>query len=354
MFIDNESAHGKAFEYAVAASLQASLQTSLAFVVAQATTKNTVTIVDSSAAQTARRRFDSSPSVAQIDYKQAANAAVKLLKRCEPMLQNPLLQNPLSGNYAISLQADASGAAGDVRDVTVRQKESGWSCGVSVKLNNDAAKHPRLGRTFDFAQKWFKRPASAKYFASVENVFRELEKFAAIGAHWDSLGLREHDKGLQFYQPVMRALVAELLSQTAQDASVPAKLLRYFTGTPDFYKIIARQDKRTTELQTFSFDDTLGKSLSKSAPQINQVPTNQDPDRQNPVLISRLPLPTKIIKAEMKTNSLNTAHITFDNAWSISLRLHNASSQIESSLKLDLRIASAPPERLSLIEKWTT
>jgi hypothetical protein len=53
-----------------------------------------------------------------------------------------------------------------------------------------------------------------------------------------------------------------------------------------------------------------------------------------------------------KSHSDNTLLFTFDHDWAFSLRLHNASAFVETSLKLDVRMTSAPPGLVQLQEPW--
>lgn len=325
--LDGESANGKAFEYACARAVFETLIHA---------SKTSAELAMSPATRTAARRFDELKPLARQNYLRAANAAVKLLQKYEPMFRTPL-----PGGYQVAMQTDAQGIVGDVRDVVARHitpnNSTAWECGILVKTNNDAIKHPRLAGRFDFTQSWFNRPASPQYFARIKPVFDELERFAATGAHWDSLGLNDEDKQTRYYRPIIEAIIAELLMQARLDKDMPANLIRFLVGRQDFYKVIAHSATETTELQTYSFADTLGR----------------DPlTRQPSTLIKRLPVPSRIISAVFKRDSHNTAVIMFDKDWSVSLRLHNASSRIERSLKLDARLISTPPERLTERTRW--
>ncbi|MCP9493284.1 MAG: HaeIII family restriction endonuclease [Pyrinomonadaceae bacterium MAG19_C2-C3] len=326
--LDNESANGKAFEYACARAVVEALNHA---------PKTSAEIMSSPASRTAARRFDGLKPLARQSYMRAAATAITLLQKYEPMFRLPL-----PGAYQVAMQTDAQGIVGDVRDVVARHitpnNASSWECGILVKTNNDAVKHPRLAGQSDFAKAWFNRPASPQYFARIKPVFDELERFAATGAHWDSLGLSDEDKQTRYYRPIIEALIAELLAQARLDKDMPAKLIRFLVGRQDFYKVIAHAATETTELQTYSFAHTLGYNFVTKQPS---------------TLIKRLPVPSRIISAAFKKDSHNTAVITLDNNWSVSLRLHNASSRVERSLKLDARLISTPPERLIERVAWS-
>ncbi len=334
LLAQKQQAYGKALEYACAAAL-------LDWLHAHGTLSS---LADSDAAQTARRRYDALAPETRAKYDLGATAGVCLLARLEPVLQTPAA----SDRFTLRIQADAQGEAGDVRDV-VAANERGWTLGVSVKHNNDVAKNPRLARTLDFCQHWTTRPCDAAYFAAIKPVFTELEQLATVGAHWSSLNLTEQEKAARFYRPVMTALAAQLERLARQHADAPAALTAYFLGRPDFYKLIVSMPDRTTTVQAFSFAGTLGRGVSIE----NQSAVKQSPDTDKPAVnIARLSLPGKLNIVAFKPRSANTILLTFDQGWAFSLRLHNASSHVEASLKLDVRLTSAPPELVKLQVRW--
>lgn len=57
---------------------------------------------------------------------------------------------------------------------------------------------------------------------------------------------------------------------------------------------------------------------------------------------NKLNLPTKINSIDFKEKSKNTIVIKFDNDWTLILRIHNASSRVERSLKFDVKILQYP------------
>jgi hypothetical protein len=61
-------------------------------------------------------------------------------------------------------------------------------------------------------------------------------------------------------------------------------------------------------------------------------------------LIEKLPLPTSVVSLGIRSGSQTTADITLDNNWSISFRIHNASTLVEPSLKFDVQLSSEPEE----------
>ena len=315
-FAPDASANGKALEYACLTALARRLAARQATI---------VRLADSSAARTAQRRYDALAPATRQSYDWGAQAGIESVMR----LESTLLEG--KGRFTLALQADAQGAAGDVRDLVVKH-DTGWELGILVKHNNDAAKHPRVSGDLDFARQWLGMSASAGYFAAIKPVFDELESYAATGSHWSALGLRETEKAQRFYRPVLSALAVELRRQMAQTPNAPAALLRYMTGRRDFYKLIITIKKREVELQAFNFDGELG--------------------RATPPVVPRLQLPTKLIDLDFKRASINTLIARFDREWALSLRLHSASSRVERSLKLDVRLVSVPAEMLKQTTAW--
>lgn len=315
------SANAKALEYACLVAVAEHLRRRHATVQVLATT-----------ARNAYKQFVELPPTHRPAYEAAARSGVELLTSVEPNLSSPP-----TGRFTILLQTDAQGVVGDVRDVLVRH-DSGWELGASVKRNNNAAKHSRLSGTLDFARQWFGRSTGREYFLAIQTVFDELEDYAAIGAHWSALGLREEEKALRFYRPVLLALAAELRRQAARSPTIAPALLRYMTGRRDFYKLIARIKANRTELQAFCFDGELGRNALGTEQSIARVP--------------RLPVPTKLLDIDFKPNSHNTLLVRFNYNWALSLRLHNASSHVQRSLKLDVRLTETPAKMLKLTTTW--
>lgn len=334
LLAQKQQAYGKALEYACAAAL-------LDWLHAHAAQSS---LADSDAAQTARRRYDALVPETRAKYDLGARAGVRLLARLEPLLQTPAATD----RFTLRIQADAQGEAGDVRDVVVAS-ERGWTLGISVKHNNDVAKNPRLARTLDFCQHWTMHPCDAVYFAAIKPTFTELEQLAAVGAHWSSLNLTEQEKAARFYRPVLTALAAQLERLARQHTDAPAALTTYFLGRQDFYKLIVSVPDRTTTVQAFSFAGTLGRNADSKIPTASKQLSGPSGSAVN---ITRLPLPAKLNVIAFKPHSDNTILLTFDQGWAFSLRLHNASSHVEASLKLDVRLTAAPRELVKLQERW--
>ena len=63
-------------------------------------------------------------------------------------------------------------------------------------------------------------------------------------------------------------------------------------------------------------------------------------------------LPTKFYEIDFKEGQNNTIVVVCDQGWNISMRIHNASSKIEPSLKFDVQLMAMPSSILTQIEPW--
>ena len=53
-------------------------------------------------------------------------------------------------------------------------------------------------------------------------------------------------------------------------------------------------------------------------------------------------LPNKILKFDRKLGTKTTLIMEMDNSWTISFRIHNASSKIQTSMKFDVTLLNKP------------
>ena len=132
--------NGKAFEYACLKALYDSLSPS-----------QDVTIESTPQLETAHECFLTSSNKYQDKFVRAAGAAARVIIQLEPQLEYPATNIPLY----LSIQADAQGQLGDVRDVLCIRKQNEWEIGLSCKHNHHAVKHSRLSATIDFGHRWF-------------------------------------------------------------------------------------------------------------------------------------------------------------------------------------------------------
>ncbi len=56
----------------------------------------------------------------------------------------------------------------------------------------------------------------------------------------------------------------------------------------------------------------------------------------------KVPLPTEIVDISFKENSNTTVIVVMNNDWTLSFRIHNASTRVESSLKFDINLLKSP------------
>jgi len=150
--------------------------------------------------------------------------------RLEPQLTTPLTNVPLY----LSIQEDARGQQGDVRDILCIRRQNEWEIGLSCKHNHAAVKHSRLSRTIDFGELWFGIPCSESYFIEINPLFDELEELREQGELWRNISNKEE----RFYVPLLEAFIRELerLNQNNQGV-IPERLLHYLLGRNDFYKL---------------------------------------------------------------------------------------------------------------------
>ena len=139
--------NGKAFEYAC-------LQTFYNYL----SPSQEVIIEPSPQFDTAKNYFSSSTENSRRKFTLAANAATRVIVKLEPQLEYPSNNIPLF----LSIQPDAQGKLGDVRDILCIRKQNDWEIGLSCKHNHYAVKHNRLSTTLDFGNKWFEIPINSE------------------------------------------------------------------------------------------------------------------------------------------------------------------------------------------------
>lgn len=318
--------YGKAYEYACLISLRNHLFRLL---------NGTVSIIDSDAYRTARDAFEKATREGCSEgLTRAASAAARVILRLEPQLQYG------DGNMTLAIQTDAQGIAGDVRDVVCIRRESGWEIGISCKHNHHAVKHSRLSTTIDFGAEWFGVPCSREYFRTVTPVFNELRDMRAEAvANGSALPLWNDipDKASRYYVPILNAFLTEMRRLAGNHPDIPGKLIEYMLGRYDFYKVITDDRRETTRVEAINIAGTLNR------------PAN---GHRSIVDIARLRMPTRFYHMGMVPGSDNKVEIVCDEGWALTMRIHNASSKIEPSLKFDVQLASFPPALHAQVEPW--
>lgn len=303
--------NGKAFEYSLAYQYYDYLQ---------AKGRNVV-MVENAALNVARVFYNSFASGKKAEFDIAAKQTIETMLKIEPGL---LAQKNNSDRLFISLQNDAEGAFGDVRDVVFRRIHPSWEIGFSAKNNNDAVKHSRLSSVLDFGKEWLNCPCSVQYWHDIRPVFSFLKERG--GQTFNSLGI---DKVKKVYVPLLTAFRNELLRIYERNDNIPEKLIQYLIGNYSFYKIIKDDSHNLVIVKAFNLNNELNRNWNGVKSQYN---------------IPSINLPTRIVEFDFKVGAEdNTLDMILDGGWEISFRIHNASSNIEQSLKFDIRLLGNPP-----------
>lgn len=317
-----QTTRGKAYEYACLFALSS--------VVGKT---RPVYIHHNSSLTVARTAWESLDEPLQEKMNLSAHAGIRTLLELEPKITE-------DGNdeLELSLQEDARGQEGDVRDVLIIRRSINWEIGLSVKHNHTAVKHSRLSQTIDFGRDWLGMPCSPEYFQAITPIFTRLRKLRDEGALWSDV----LDKTDAVYIPLLQAFMDELRRlDAANPGVVPDRLLTYLLGRKDFYKIISNDQRRTTMLQSFNLQGTLNTASG---------------DRQPTMKVGRVTMPTKIYHMEFQESdavtSTNKVELVMNNNWVVSLRIHNASSRVEPSLKFDIQLTGVPSAMYSSSASW--
>ena len=319
--------NGKAFEYACLNALRKRLQFH-GVPVNEAASK---------ALTTAEKAYNIIEWEERVNLDNAAETAVSLLIPLEPKL----MYGP--GTLLLEIAADAAaiGVDGDVRDVLCVRSEDGpdgWTIGMSCKHNHEALRHPRVTERKDFGADWIGIHCSREFMEEITPVTDSLISYGENKVLWRNID-RKWDR---YYVPILSAYMKEIrrLCDTYKD--VPGKLLSYFFGANDFYKIIMKTSARTTTLEGFNMHGTLNQHSGKRKA-MTRVPV--------------IKLPTRLIDAAFKTTSSGpsktTIILTFDGGWAVSMRLHNKDDIAKpTSLAWDVKLEGLPPSTYVNTHSW--
>ncbi len=317
-----QTLYGKAFEYAC-----------LLAIYEKYSKYQDIIIEETEPVVTARNNYESVPVTLKADLFAAANAATRVISRLEPQLEYPGNNKPLY----LTLQSDAQGIKGDVRDVLCLRKQNEWEIGFSCKHNHHAVKHSRLSASIDFGKEWFNIPCHQQYFDEVVPLFNKLKQIredSKATALWSDI----IDKSATYYIPLLKSFMDELKRIDKDNPNkIPALLINYLIGKNDFYKVITDDSHKTTRVEAINIAGTLNK---------------QAEGHKSIVSIEKLKLPSKFYHIDFKDNSDNTIEVVCDEGWSISMRIHNASSRVEPSLKFDVNLISLPSSVHAQVEPW--
>lgn len=298
---------GKALEYSLLKSLEAFVSR-----------HGTCEVIKNSAYHVAKDFYQHLDINLKESMDYATNLFPSVLAKIEPNLHNNDFEKLI-----LSLSDDARGQEGDVRDVVISSGNL-WEIGISCKNNHKAVKHPRLSGKLDFGNVWLGRPVSSNYWSKIHPIFDRLRTIKAVSpsTKWADIG----DVHSDVYYPILDAFMSELKEIYQSDKElISQKLIRYLIGNLDFYKFINL--KNQVDIQAINFNKTL-----------NTASSIQAPDQK----LSKVRLPSKLVNMEFKKDSKSTLFAYFDEGWTISFRIHSASSRVEPSLKFDINLVGIP------------
>lgn len=303
--------NGKAFEYAIAFQYYNFLSAD----------NIPVELFENDAFRVAKNYYLSLSDKEREQFDLAAYNTIYTLIKIEPGLTESSHANPL----IICLNEDNAGELGDVRDIVFKRNSPKWEIGVSAKNNNDAIKHSRLGKDLDFGYSWLGVKCSNSYWESIDPIFNYIEGRISENKKWSDLG---KDKEEKVYVPLLEAFKEELLQIAHNYPDIPQKLISYLIGKKPFYKFIKDDNHNLVVVKAFNIAGGLNKNYvgHKSA-----------------YVVPKVNLPTRIVEFNFKKHSTTTLNMILDNGWEISFRIHNASTYVERSLKLDIQLLGNPP-----------
>lgn len=318
MDTSNSSIYGKAYEYACILALTDKVRSI-----------REIEIEENDSVSIARQRFDSLDEMMQSEMMLSAKAGISAIMDMEPRIEEDG-----KDKLTVTLQPDTAATKnGDVRDVLIIRRSIEWEIGISVKHNHSALKHSRISPHIDFGREWMGVPCSPKYFENINKVFDELAIAKNQNKRWSELASKEDE----VYVPLLNAFMEEF--NTLQESNnVTSKLVEYLIGSngKDYYKLI-HHNNHTTTVMPFNLYGTLNLSSNSQRPRI---------------IVPSIELPDRIIELAFKEGSKTTIVLTMNKGWSISMRLHNASSKVELSLKFDIQLQSKPEDVFYLDIVW--
>ncbi|GAA8814839.1 hypothetical protein HpRN112_07890 [Helicobacter pylori] len=305
---DKSNNQGRAYEYAWCLALEQKLSVFKKVIVDKQNGFNA-----------ANRAYESLEKSLQERYLESAKQGVLLLLDCEPLLSEVIGSS--QNEITLSLQKDKLGEIGDVRDILIYFDR--FCIGLSIKHNHDAIKHSRLSKDLDFGEKWLGVGVSQNYKDTIKPLFERLENAKKEGMLWRDFPNKEQE----IYAPLLQAFKKEVLRiDENKKNKVPQKMVEYLLGKYDFYKAILLEREQKTKLEAYHFNNTLNRNVKNKPKRI--IPLSK--------------LPTRMIYFDFKPKSFNTLELVLDEGWSFSLRIHNASSRVEPSLKFDIKLLSKP------------
>ncbi|MCK8828545.1 HaeIII family restriction endonuclease [Natroniella acetigena] len=211
----------------------------------------------------------------------------------------------------------------DVTDIRFFNEKRDKEVGISLKSNHDAARHQRVSPRIDIGEEWLGVPADEQYWNDIRDTFNNLEEYCDRN---DIIKFKElgDKKNELLYKPACDA-VANYLNRAFNKygEKVMKNLIIYLVGEKDFYKAKANFNKKRLVVKSYNLRGELNAG-------------------------EQLPLPTNCLEvsaAKSSRGTPNRVRIILDNGWNINMRIHTASSKVESSLKFDTQLIDSPAER---------
>ena len=219
----------------------------------------------------------------------------------------PLLESGWSARYL----GDAAARDGDVRDIVI--SKGNREVGISCKSNHKAFKHSRISPESSLRVAWRLSPLSdsdRRYVRELGRLFDDLE--SRPFDEWSDLDARRKQA---FYDACIAAFNKEIQRLIGEigDSEISRGLVRYFLGSKGYYKCVVSE--RGSFLQAFCF----GRCA-----------------------VARISFPKRLVALDFPPGRHGVLHMHFDRGFSFSLRLHNASSNYERSLKFDIQALALP------------
>lgn len=319
--------NGKAFEYACLKAVEDEL-----------IAKSKPYDIDSSKPYvTAKKFFDSLSSSSQSLYLKAAKTATKMLSNLEPRL----IEGKGTLNLKISPDSAAIGSDGDVRDVIFSRSDAKdkWEIGISCKHNHEGLRHPRITEGKDFGKDWIGINCSKDFIDEITPIIDSLDSLGKAGVKWRDIPNKQDT----YYVPILNAYLKEIQRLCAANPSAPEQLLSYFFGAKDYYKVIMKESKKTTTIEGFNMNKTLNKANGKSKP-VTKMPVTK-----MPTMLTYSDFRKKKSGSPYKT----TIVLSFDEGWSIYMRLHNKDEIARpTSLAWEVNFGGLPPTTYNNSEPW--
>lgn len=317
---------GKAFEYACLNAISRKLEKE----------HKTICQTHNKAYATALKSYEQLSATEKEKYILAAETAVKIIFPLEPKLLNEDNDIPLL--ISISSDTIAKGCDGDVRDIVCIRFKSDWEVGFSCKHNHQALKHPRITEAKDFGKVWLGYPCSKEYIDNINKILLPIEDLQKRNVCWRDVPNKIDD----FYVPILKEIIKEFQNICKYCPDAPKRLLSYFFGSKDFYKIISLEKDKQTKVVAFNMNGTLN-TPSQNEKSIYKV--------------KRIHYPTRLVDIRFKqsndTLSKTTISIIFDGGWQIDMRLHNADSKVKmTGLKFDVQLAGQPNDIYQQQRSW--